>query len=319
MLGRRVIPGAAITALVISGLVATAPDAAVALGHPSTPKVPGHSASAIAGAADPKSSTSVPPTGSVATGSYDGPVDGGWDTIGGHTLGGSSVEISRSGDSSKPGSLHAEVLTATEAAKYGLHGLVIALNRTDGRNTAAPVKVTVPSAVLKAAFGADYASRVRWVQVTKPTTSKSHPSKTTKVKTTSSKTSTVMTPQVTSSKTLLVAAGAPVSASGTGSFTATPLTPSSSWDVSAQTGGLSWSYPLRTPPAAAGPAPAVALNYSSQSVDGESASTNNQPSAIGEGWSLSGGGFIERSYVPCSQDTSAVPSSGLPRATGLSR
>jgi RHS repeat-associated protein len=52
------------------------------------------------------------------------------------------------------------------------------------------------------------------------------------------------------------------------------------------------------------------LNYDSQSVDGESASTNNQPSAIGEGWSLSGGGFIERSYVPCSQDSSPVPSSG---------
>jgi hypothetical protein len=31
-------------------------------------------------------------------------------------------------------------------------------------------------------------------------------------------------------------------------------------------------------------------------------STNNQPSAVGEGWDLAGGGFIERSYVPCSGD-----------------
>lgn len=59
---------------------------------------------------------------------------------------------------------------------------------------------------------------------------------------------------------------------------------------------------MRTPPAAAGPSPALALTYDSQSVDGESASTNNQPSAIGEGWSLSGGGFIQRTYVSCSVD-----------------
>ncbi len=52
------------------------------------------------------------------------------------------------------------------------------------------------------------------------------------------------------------------------------------------------------------------MNYDSQAIDGESGSTNNQPSAIGDGWSLGGGGFIERSYVPCSQDTNAVAASG---------
>lgn len=312
LMRRRIVPTLAITALLVSGLVATAPVAASALaGQAATPKVPGHSASPISGAAEPKSSTSVQPAGGASAGSYDGPVDGGWDALGGHMLGGSGVEISRGGSSKpKPGSLHAEVLTAKQAAKYGLHGLVIALNRTDGSKTAAPVTVTIPSGVLDAAFGADYSSRVRWAQVSNPSTAKPQTGKKSKLKSASTKTSTVVTPQVSSAKMLVVAAGAPVSASGTGSFTATPLTPSSSWDVSAQTGGLSWSYPLRTPPAAAGSAPAVALNYSSQSVDGESASTNNQPSAIGEGWSQSGGGFIERSYVPCSQDTTAVVSSG---------
>jgi len=70
---------------------------------------------------------------------------------------------------------------------------------------------------------------------------------------------------------------------------------------------------MRTPPAAAGPSPSLGLNYDSQSVDGETGSTNNQPSAVGEGWSVSGGGFIERSYVSCSQDDGSsgpVTSSG---------
>ncbi|AYG04690.1 hypothetical protein D7I44_14930 [Gryllotalpicola protaetiae] len=102
---------------------------------------------------------------------------------------------------------------------------------------------------------------------------------------------------------MLQATAAPVSATGTGNFTATPLKPSDSWNVSTQTGDFAWSYPLRTPPAAAGPAPALALDYDSQAVDGESGSTNNQPGSVGESWSLSGGGFIERSYTPCSDDS----------------
>ena len=70
--------------------------------------------------------------------------------------------------------------------------------------------------------------------------------------------------------------------------------------MSAQSGDFSWSVPFTAPPAAAGPSPSLALSYDSQSVDGETGTTNNQPSAVGDGWSLSGGGFIERAYVPCS-------------------
>ncbi|ANF32553.1 hypothetical protein A0130_13525 [Leifsonia xyli] len=55
------------------------------------------------------------------------------------------------------------------------------------------------------------------------------------------------------------------------------------------------------------------MSYDSQSVDGLTGSTNNQPSAIGEGWALDGTGFIERSYVGCAQDdgpTGPVKTSG---------
>ncbi len=55
------------------------------------------------------------------------------------------------------------------------------------------------------------------------------------------------------------------------------------------------------PPSLGGPTPSLALAYSSSSVDGRMAASNNQPSWIGEGFEL-GANFIERKYVSCSED-----------------
>ncbi|WP_430791339.1 RHS repeat-associated core domain-containing protein [Actinoplanes sp. G11-F43] len=86
-----------------------------------------------------------------------------------------------------------------------------------------------------------------------------------------------------------------------GDFTATSLTPSASWSAGGNSGEFSWNYPMRVPPAT-GLTPNVELAYSSASVDGRSEVTNNQPSWIGEGFDYSPG-YIERSYVPCFQDS----------------
>ncbi|MDG4828510.1 hypothetical protein O7627_04225 [Solwaraspora sp. WMMD1047] len=86
-----------------------------------------------------------------------------------------------------------------------------------------------------------------------------------------------------------------------GDFGATSMLPSSTWSVGGSTGGFTWSYPLRVPPGTGGPKPDIALAYSSASVDGRSEVTNNQPSWIGEGFEYSPG-YIERRYVPCSED-----------------
>src|SRR5262249_28304147 len=59
---------------------------------------------------------------------------------------------------------------------------------------------------------------------------------------------------------LALAAGASGSA---GSFAATSLTPSSTWQVGAQTGDFSWSYPIRVPPSLGGLVPQIGLSYSS--------------------------------------------------------
>ncbi|MFG2055211.1 polymorphic toxin-type HINT domain-containing protein [Micromonospora sp. NPDC048930] len=102
----------------------------------------------------------------------------------------------------------------------------------------------------------------------------------------------------TSSTLVALAAGA----SGTeGDFGATPLSVSSTWSAGTSTGGFSWSYPMRVPPSIGGPAPSLGLSYSSDAVDGQSDASNSQPSWIGEGFDF-WPGYIERSYVGCSDD-----------------
>lgn len=90
--------------------------------------------------------------------------------------------------------------------------------------------------------------------------------------------------------------------SGTnGAFSATPLAPASEWSAGGSSGSMNWSYPVRVPPTPGGLDPNLALSYSSGSVDGRTASTNNQPSWVGEGFDLQPG-YIERRYVPCADD-----------------
>lgn len=101
-----------------------------------------------------------------------------------------------------------------------------------------------------------------------------------------------------------VVLAATATASGsTGSFTATSLSPSSQWSAGSNSGDFTWSYPLSPPTPFAGSAPPAALVYDSGGVDGRTDSTNNQTSPIGEGFELGTGGFIERSYKSCSEDT----------------
>ena len=103
-----------------------------------------------------------------------------------------------------------------------------------------------------------------------------------------------VTPQ--NSYVVLAAAGS----GSDGDYSATSLSPSGSWNSGGNTGEFTWSYPLRTPPTT-GPAPDISLSYSSQTVDGRSEVTNNQPSMIGEGFEYSPG-YVERRYVPCWDD-----------------
>ncbi|GGZ33946.1 RHS repeat domain-containing protein [Streptomyces poonensis] len=87
----------------------------------------------------------------------------------------------------------------------------------------------------------------------------------------------------------------------TGDFSASPLSPSGNWTAGGSSGGFSWSYDMPTPSVPGGLTPDLGLSYSSQSVDGRTAATNNQANWIGDGWSMTPGS-IERRYVPCEDD-----------------
>lgn len=202
------------------------------------------------------------------------------------------------------------VLSASQRKQRGLNGLALQIQRTTG--AAELVQLRIPSATLNNLYGADYAGRVHWMELPVTGSGPAIAVPSTGVSKDASGNTLISAP-ISLRATVLAATSGPVSVKGSGSWAATDLKPSSQWGVSAQTGSFTYSYPMATPPAAAGPAPNLALAYDSGSVDGETGSTNNQPSQIGEGWSLTGGGFIERRYVSCSEDTGlsgAVATSG---------
>ncbi|WP_236242795.1 polymorphic toxin-type HINT domain-containing protein [Streptomyces sp. CC228A] len=91
-----------------------------------------------------------------------------------------------------------------------------------------------------------------------------------------------------------------------GTYKATPLSATGTWSAGGSSGGFSWTYPLPLPEPPAGPAPKVALSYSSQSVDGRTSVANGQASWIGDGWDYHPG-FIERRYRSCDDDRSGTP------------
>ncbi|MFF0386616.1 polymorphic toxin-type HINT domain-containing protein [Streptomyces sp. NPDC004286] len=103
---------------------------------------------------------------------------------------------------------------------------------------------------------------------------------------------------------MVLAATAAASGPG-GSHEATSLSPSGSWMAGSSSGGFAWTYPIEAPEVPGGPEPEVELSYSSQAVDGRTASTNAQSSWIAEGWDYEPG-FIERRYRSCSDDKAEI-------------
>ncbi|MFJ7911042.1 RHS repeat domain-containing protein [Kitasatospora sp. NPDC096204] len=97
--------------------------------------------------------------------------------------------------------------------------------------------------------------------------------------------------------TVALAVEAEAKGSG-GDFTASPITPSASWQAGGNAGNFTYGYTAELPSALAGPAPDVSFGYDSSAVDGKTASTNAQPSWIGEGWDWQPGSIV-RAYKGC--------------------
>jgi RHS repeat-associated protein len=110
----------------------------------------------------------------------------------------------------------------------------------------------------------------------------------------------VLTSAVRAPRVVLAVVAAPSGSAG--SFAAEPLSESTTgWVGGASSGAYTWSYPVKVPPVPGGLAPTVALNYDSQATSGLTSSTNNQASWVGDGFDYSPG-FIEADYTTCSTD-----------------
>ncbi|MEV8631247.1 SpvB/TcaC N-terminal domain-containing protein [Streptosporangium sp. NPDC051023] len=86
-----------------------------------------------------------------------------------------------------------------------------------------------------------------------------------------------------------------------GTFGATDLKPSGTWQAGTSGGSFSYDYPLPEAPSAAGDGPDLSLQYDASSLDGQGDWTNNQSSVVGAGWELNAG-FIERRFRRCVVD-----------------
>ncbi|GIL26348.1 RHS repeat-associated core domain-containing protein [Actinocatenispora comari] len=166
------------------------------------------------------------------------------------------------------------------------------------------VRVSMDYASFAQAAGAGYGSRLRLVRL--PACALTTPDKpkctaATVLPTDNDTDRSTLSATVTLGGSPTVLAAEAGAAGGTGDAAATPLAPSASWQVSAQTGAFSWSYPITVPSPGLGPEPDLELSYNSQTVDGRTSATNNQPSWVGDGWDL-WSGFIQRNYKVCAED-----------------
>lgn len=208
-----------------------------------------------------------------------------------------------------PSSVHVEVLSHDAAVRAG-QALLVRVGRADGKAAAGKVNVTINYGAFRNAYGGDWANRLRLVTVPACAGCQPRPLPFRNEVASTSVTATVDLAATSSAglrntaatgstvTTLALTSG---SSGPAGDFTATPLKASETWSGGDQSGDFTWSYPMRTPPANYGPQPTVGLSYSSQSVDGEMAASNNQPSWIGEGFFYQPGS-ITRTYKACADD-----------------
>lgn len=201
------------------------------------------------------------------------------------------------------GQLRAQILGRDAALRLGVDGVLLSVTNPTGDVDAVDVEVEFEA--LADSLGQEWASRAQLVSLpdcalTAPGRPECRVQTTLASATSGGGARLSATAEASSLGVMAVTAGA---SGSTGDWSATPLSPSASWQVSAQTGAFTWSYPMRVPPAVGGPEPPLALGYSAASLDGKVVTTNNQTSWVGEGWSLEAG-FVERKYVTCADDMS---------------
>ena len=216
-------------------------------------------------------------------------------------------------------SVSVSVAPHAAATAAGVSGVVFQVSRADGAAGASPVSVSLDYASFAAAYGGGWQDRLKLVELpacalTTPRVAACRVQTPVRFSQDFAKQTLTASVSVGARGTAAdpVRTGAAVAApmvlaatsSGSGSvgnYTATSLSAAGTWAAGGDSGDFTYSYPVTLPKAAAGPTPDVTLGYDSGSVDGKTSATNAQASWIGDGWDYTPG-FIERSYLPCSQD-----------------
>jgi RHS repeat-associated protein len=208
-----------------------------------------------------------------------------------------------------PASVRVQVAPHLLTERAGLRGVVFGLTRADGGAGVGDVGLEVGYAAFAGAYGGDFGGRLRLVSM--PACALVTPQRPAcRVATpvpgarNDAGRHTVTAARVPIAGTVTVPAVYALLSSTTsssGDYSHTSMAPSYSWAGGNQGGEFTFSYPLAVPPSLGGPAPALALSYSSGNVDGRTVSTNGQASWVGEGWELNAG-YVERQYRPCNAD-----------------
>ncbi|WP_406204350.1 polymorphic toxin-type HINT domain-containing protein [Kitasatospora sp. NBC_01560] len=217
--------------------------------------------------------------------------------------------------------LKVEVADADRTRSAGVSGALISLADAGAGAVPGRVQVGIDTTAWAKAAGANWGSRARVVQLPGcALTTPGAPGCTTRTPVASHRdgvgrlVAEVDVPQsaAVAAKSLSPSAfAAPASASpalalaveagpsgSAGDFSASPLTPSASWQAGANAANFTYGYTVELPSALGGSAPSVSLGYDSSAVDGKTASTNAQPSWIGDGWDWQPGA-ITRGYKGC--------------------
>ncbi|MFD0318594.1 RHS repeat-associated core domain-containing protein [Streptomyces flavalbus] len=196
------------------------------------------------------------------------------------------------GSHGAPERVRVEVLPRARALKEGADGVALSVTPADQTTDTGRVRVVVDYSGFQDAHGGDWAHRLTLTPLSGPGTAVLSARNDARARTVTAEV------DLARSTTFAVAAD---TGGATGDYAATSLSPSGSWQTDLNSGGFSWRYGLKAPPVPGGLAPALALSYSSQSVDGRVVAQNAQPSWVGEGWDL-WPGYIERTYKPCADD-----------------
>jgi hypothetical protein len=190
------------------------------------------------------------------------------------------------------GRVRVELLDRAKSVRAGVSGVLVRVDR--------PATVRMDYSGFRSAYGGDYAARLGFVKLPDCVLSTPGAAACRRGSPVATGNDTRAATAAATLATGGVYALAAASSGPAGSFRASSLAASATWQVGLQSGDFNWSYPLGVPPAAGG-APRLSLSYSSAGIDGHAAATNNQPSWIGDGFDLPVG-FIERSYRSCADD-----------------